>query len=67
MKKLSCRAMGEDCDFVAMGSDEDEVMKKMQEHVRMDHPDKWAEMEQMSDGEKKGMMMDMRQKMEDVE
>lgn len=66
MKQLSCEAMGESCDFVAQGETEEDVIRKMQEHAQADHPDKWAEMEQMGDDEKKEMFKDMRMKMEEV-
>jgi predicted small metal-binding protein len=64
MKKLACKALGKECDFVAVGSTEDEVMEKMMEHVKMDHPDV---LEMMNDEMKKKEMMDMmKMKMEDV-
>jgi predicted small metal-binding protein len=59
MKQLSCRSMGEDCDFVAKGQDEDEIAKKAIDHVKSDHPDKWAEIQQMSNEEKDKMMEEM--------
>lgn len=36
-KVLKCRDTGADCDFVAQGSSEDEVMAKAAEHARKDH------------------------------
>jgi len=37
MKRLSCRDMGSDCDFVACGKTEEEVLKKASEHAKTDH------------------------------
>lgn len=36
-KVLKCRDVGMDCDFVARGKDEQEVMTKAAEHARRDH------------------------------
>lgn len=36
-KTVSCRDVGADCDFVARGENEDEVMRKVTEHARTDH------------------------------
>jgi len=36
-KKLSCRDVGVDCDFVACGKTVEEVMEKAAEHGRTDH------------------------------
>jgi predicted small metal-binding protein len=36
-KTLSCRDVGPDCDFVATGETEDEVMAKAVEHGRSAH------------------------------
>ena len=36
-KTVSCRDVGADCDFVARGENEDEVMRKVAEHARTDH------------------------------
>lgn len=36
-KTVSCRDVGADCDFVARGENEDEVMVKVTEHARTDH------------------------------
>ena len=66
MKQLSCKDMGADDDFVAVGNSEDDVIKQMQDHVMSEHPDKWAEMEQMSDQEKNKMISDMKQKMQEA-
>lgn len=67
MKQLSCRAMGVDCDFVAVGESDQEVVDAMNKHHRNDHPDSWAEMQQMSREEKDKIMSDMRQKIEVAE
>ena len=36
-KSLSCRDVGVDCDFVACGKTEEEVMQQASEHGRKDH------------------------------
>jgi predicted small metal-binding protein len=36
-KVLKCRDVGVDCDFVARGATEAEVMEKAREHGRKDH------------------------------
>ena len=36
-KVLKCREVGMDCDFVARGENEQEVMTKAAEHARKDH------------------------------
>ena len=36
-KRLSCRDVGADCDFVACGKTVEEVMQKTAEHARTDH------------------------------
>jgi len=36
-KTLSCRDVGVDCDFVARGATEEEVLEKAAEHARKDH------------------------------
>ena len=36
MKTLSCRDVGVDCDFVAQGQTEQEVMEKAAQHARQD-------------------------------
>jgi predicted small metal-binding protein len=37
MKTLKCKDIGVDCDFVASGKSEEEVLKKAAEHARKDH------------------------------
>jgi predicted small metal-binding protein len=37
MKVLKCRDVGVDCDFVARGQTEQEVMRKCEEHARTEH------------------------------
>jgi predicted small metal-binding protein len=37
MKTLTCRDVGVDCDFVAQGQTEEEVMDKATQHARKDH------------------------------
>jgi predicted small metal-binding protein len=36
-KRLSCRDVGADCDFVACGKTEDELFQKTAEHARTAH------------------------------
>ena len=36
-KTLSCRDVGVDCDFVATGENEAEIMTKAVEHARAEH------------------------------
>ena len=36
-KRLSCRDVGADCDFVACGKTEEEVFQKAAEHGRKEH------------------------------
>jgi predicted small metal-binding protein len=37
VKTLTCRDVGVDCDFVAEGQTEQEVMEKAAQHARADH------------------------------
>jgi predicted small metal-binding protein len=36
-KMMKCRSVGLDCDFVARGETEDQVMQKVAEHAKKDH------------------------------
>lgn len=36
-RKMSCRDAGPDCDFVARGETDDEVMRQVAEHARAAH------------------------------
>ena len=36
-KRLSCRDVGADCDFVACGKSEEEIFHKATQHARTDH------------------------------
>jgi len=36
-KRLSCRDVGTECDFVACGKTEEEIFQKASEHARKDH------------------------------
>ena len=36
-KRLSCRDVGVDCDFVACGETEEEIFQKAAEHARKEH------------------------------
>ena len=39
MKKILCRDLGADCDFVAHGETSEEVKKNMMEHAMQAHPE----------------------------
>ena len=60
MMKVSCKDLGADCDFVAMGETKDEVVKKMMDHGMSEHK---AMMEGMSATEKDEMVKKMMSKM----
>ena len=36
-KTLSCREVGMDCDFVAKGNSDEEILSQAAEHARADH------------------------------
>ena len=36
-KTVSCRDVGSDCDFVARGNNEEEIMRQVADHARTDH------------------------------
>ena len=36
-KAMECRSVGLDCDFVARGENDEQVMTKVAEHARKDH------------------------------
>jgi predicted small metal-binding protein len=36
-KTVSCRDVGADCDFVARGNSEEEIMSQVAEHARTEH------------------------------
>lgn len=36
-KKLACRDVGVDCDFVARGNTVEEILQKARAHARKDH------------------------------
>jgi len=36
-KRLSCRDVGADCDFVACGKTEEEIFQKAAEHAKSEH------------------------------
>lgn len=63
MKTLSCRDMGSNCPFIAKGETVDEVIRKMADHHKTEHPMEWLEMKNMSPEDiKKTMMRDIRNK-----
>ena len=49
MKTLACAAMGMDCDFVAKGETEEEVIEQMSKHGQEKHAEamKGMDMEEM--------------------
>jgi len=54
MKTLSCKDLGTmECDFVAKGETEDEVVNSMMEHAKEMHPEKVGA---MPEEEMKNMM-----------
>ena len=42
-KKLSCRAMGLNCNYVARGETEEEIVKVIQTHLNKVHAIEWTE------------------------
>jgi predicted small metal-binding protein len=36
-KRLSCRDVGVDCDFVACGKTDEEIFQKASQHAKTDH------------------------------
>lgn len=63
MKVLSCRDMGSNCPFIAKGATVDEVIRKMADHHKIEHPHNWLEMKNMSPEDiKKTMMKEIKEK-----
>lgn len=62
MMELSCRSLGIDCDYVAKGETLDELMKDGMEHAKTAHPEKYAEMMNMTEEERQKMMAEMQAK-----
>lgn len=55
--------MGSNCPFIAKGETVDEVIRKMAEHHKTEHPQEWQEMKNMSPEDiKKTMMRDIKDK-----
>lgn len=46
-KFVTCRDVGEDCDFVSRGRSENEVMSHFMEHVQRSHTEDWFELEEI--------------------
>lgn len=44
MKLVKCRDLGFDCDFMAAGSDKEEVEKTIFDHIEKEHKDKLDKM-----------------------
>lgn len=44
MKTIACKDAGMDCDFIATGTTDEEVMGKAMEHLESVHSDKLADM-----------------------
>ena len=58
MKKILCRAMGNDCFFVARGETEKEVLYKITAHIREVHTKEMNEMvKNMSQAEIKELIL----------
>ena len=36
-KTVSCRDVGSDCDFVARGDSEEDILRQVAEHARVEH------------------------------
>jgi predicted small metal-binding protein len=49
MKSLSCREAGCDCDYIATGQTEEELMGKLREHGMKEHGKTEEDMMQMKD------------------
>jgi predicted small metal-binding protein len=47
MKTLSDRDLGIECDFVASGESNDEVIEQMTEHIQTLHPDEFDRVKTM--------------------
>jgi predicted small metal-binding protein len=50
MKIVKCRDLGLNCDFMAAGSDKEEVEKTIFDHIEKEHK---AELDKMSEDDKK--------------
>lgn len=58
MKTLACRDVGIDCDFVAEGMTEEEVMQDGAQHVQKTHPEVMKKMmETMSEADMRTAMI----------
>jgi len=57
MKTLACSDFGMECDFVAKGKTNEEVMRAASEHVKRDHPQRWKKTKDLSPLAQKEMMM----------
>ncbi len=42
-KKLTCRAMGLNCDFTARGETEEEIVEAIKAHLKTVHAIEWTE------------------------
>jgi predicted small metal-binding protein len=49
MKSLSCRESGCDCDYIAIGQTEEELMGKLRDHEMKEHGKTEEDMIQMKD------------------
>jgi predicted small metal-binding protein len=43
MKKMNCRDVGQECDYVITGQNDDEVIRKAREHARKHGIVQWTE------------------------
>lgn len=59
MYSLSCKDMGIDCNYVAMGETREEVIKMSSDHFKKAHPEEAKEkMESMTEEEMEESMME---------
>lgn len=56
MKTVTCNQMGGTCDAKFTGNTPEEIVGKAMEHVKTAHPEMAAQIEKMSDADKKVWM-----------
>ncbi len=45
--EIGCREIGADCDFVAGGESEEDILYTFMTHVRQEHSDDWFSVEEI--------------------
>ena len=45
--EVVCREIGGDCDFVAGGESEDEILYALMRHIQEEHADDWFSIEEL--------------------